>query len=423
MAGLHRDRSGLFYVHFYFDGHRFKRSLRTSNEDQARTLKLRVEETIGYIGQGLIEVPDDPTPDHLWQILRSGGRRHVAPRVARTISLEDVCTAYISSQIQGAKEESSLSTEQHHMNHFKRNMGAKSAFGALTLEKLESYVRKRQQEPGSWGRTVQPVTISKELQTFRQVWEFAKSRGYCKGENPINKIKKPRSSQKPPFMTWEEIDRRITRGGLTEGEIQELWSSLFLRESEIGQFLEYVDAVSSETPRIRFFYPALAFCAYTGARRSEILRAQVDDVQDHVLIREKKKTRERRITFRHIPLHPELNKIISEWMKVHPGGQFLFCRHNGKPLTGNAARDAMESVTRGSQWRAVRGYHILRHSFASNLARHGVDQYKIDEMMGHQTDEMRRRYRHLFPEDAAAAVTMLDFGRRRSERHVLPLRR
>lgn len=36
----------------------------------------------------------------------------------------------------------------------------------------------------------------------------------------------------------------------------------------------------------------------------------------------------------------------------------------------------------------------------SNLARAGVDDRIIDHSMGHQTEEMRRRYQHLFHENA-----------------------
>ena len=55
----------------------------------------------------------------------------------------------------------------------------------------------------------------------------------------------------------------------------------------------------------------------------------------------------------------------------------------------------------------LRGYHTLRHSFASNLARAGVDERVVDELMGHQTEEMRRRYRHFFPEQRRDAVARL----------------
>jgi integrase len=52
----------------------------------------------------------------------------------------------------------------------------------------------------------------------------------------------------------------------------------------------------------------------------------------------------------------------------------------------------------------VRGWHDFRHSFASNLAAKGIDQRMIDEFMGHQTEEQRKRYRHLFPNQQRSAI-------------------
>ena len=49
------------------------------------------------------------------------------------------------------------------------------------------------------------------------------------------------------------------------------------------------------------------------------------------------------------------------------------------------------------------------HSFASNCAAAGVDQRVIDEWMGHQTEEMVRRYRHLFPSQQRQAINLV-FG-------------
>ena len=55
------------------------------------------------------------------------------------------------------------------------------------------------------------------------------------------------------------------------------------------------------------------------------------------------------------------------------------------------------------------GWHALRHSFASNCAAAGLDQRVINEWMGHQTEEMVRRYRHLFPDQARKAIDVV-FG-------------
>ena len=101
---------------------------------------------------------------------------------------------------------------------------------------------------------------------------------------------------------------------------------------------------------------------------------------------------------------------MEEWLAIHPGGQHLFAKSNGKPLEDRTARDAFGAVTDNSRWKVLRGYHVLRHSFASNLARHGVDDRVIRKLLGHESDEMTERYRHLFPEDKEAAVNLPNNG-------------
>ena len=54
-------------------------------------------------------------------------------------------------------------------------------------------------------------------------------------------------------------------------------------------------------------------------------------------------------------------------------------------------------------------FHPRRHPFSSNLARTGVDDRTIDHSMGHQTEEMRRRYQHLFPEEKRKALGRLEY--------------
>lgn len=39
----------------------------------------------------------------------------------------------------------------------------------------------------------------------------------------------------------------------------------------------------------------------------------------------------------------------------------------------------------------------------------GVDDRLIDHFMGHETEEMRRRYQHLFPEDKRKALSQLGY--------------
>ena len=74
------------------------------------------------------------------------------------------------------------------------------------------------------------------------------------------------------------------------------------------------------------------------------------------------------------------------------------------PVTKDEAHDHLKRTLSGSKWEVLRGYHVLRHSFISCLAAAGVDQRIIDEFVGHQTDEQRKRYRHLIPDVKQKAI-------------------
>src|SRR5439155_24101508 len=85
--------------------------------------------------------------------------------------------------------------------------------------------------------------------------------------------------------------------------------------------------------------------------------------------------------------------------------------HRVEPIavTRDEAHDHFRRVLADSAWSVLRGWHVLRHSFASNCAAAGIDQRVINEWMGHQTEEMVRRYRHLFPDQQRKAIDMV-FG-------------
>ncbi len=412
MANLRRHGSGPFHLELRFAGHKFQRSLRTKSESEANRLLSIVEQTVEYVERGVLVLPPGTSADEVWRFLLSSGKVVPTPEpiMLQSRSFADVCDDYLDSFAEGSKELSTLKTERHHLSHLKRLVGRRVQVASIKCETLEDYVHRRQKENGIRGRMIAPATIGKELSTFGLVWQFAVRRGWARGENPAARIPKPRGNQKQAFMTYDEIERRVSRGGLSDAEVSELWDALFLRENEIGELLDHVKKAAPAVRFAPYIYPAIAFIAYTGARRSEMFRTLIDDVNGRVILKEKKRSQEYRVTFRELPLHPQLSEILDNWLNAHPGGQFLFSKRSGKPLEDKTARDAFDAVLRHSKWRVLRGYHVLRHSFASNLARRGVDQRIIDEFMGHQTEEMRRRYRHLFPEDKARALCVLDYG-------------
>jgi integrase len=213
-----------------------------------------------------------------------------------------------------------------------------------------------------------------------------------------------------------------------------------LQADEIDELLRHVRSNAAHA----WVYPAIAFAAHSGARRSEIVRARKVDLDldaETVIIREKKRAQGKR-TLRRVPLSPLLKQILQDWLAVHPGGPSLFChrdevfrskkrsrttgyrgektrpttyrgrmaavRMRERPgvgaVTRNEAHDHFQRTLRGSKWQVLRGWHVLRHSFISVCAAKGVDQRLIDAWVGHQTEEMRKRYRHLIPSTERQAI-------------------
>ena len=154
-------------------------------------------------------------------------------------------------------------------------------------------------------------------------WTWAVKMKLIAGTFPRDGLSYPKSREKLPFQTREEIERRIAGGGLSAADEAELWESLYLKMDEVDKMLDHVKGRA----RHPFIYPMFYFAAHTGARRSEILRSKVVDVDlqsKSVLISERKRVRGK-ITTRRVPRSPLLLSVLKDWIARHPGGPFLFC--------------------------------------------------------------------------------------------------
>lgn len=317
----------------------------------------------------------------------------------------------------GALEENSLATVRMHLGHFEETLGARFRLDGLTLARLQEHVDRRARKKYR-GRPLSPTTLKKEVASFRAAWNWGGQMGLARGPFPNKGLRFPKGADKPPFQTFAEIERQVALGGLGEAEQRDLWDCLFLTLPEVQELLAFV----KDSARHSFLYPMFCFAAHTGARRSEIIRARVGNLDlagGVATLHEKKRVRGRRTT-RRVPLSGLLSAVLRDWLAQHPGGPFLFChdqevarskkRRDGvMPLTRDEAHDHFKRTLAGGRWARLRGWHVLRHSFASNCALKGLDQRVIDEWMGHQTEEMRRRYRHLFPDQQRRAIALV-FG-------------
>ncbi len=122
MAWLEREPSGQFHIRFRISSRKFKRSLKTKNESEAETRRVRLEETIRLVESGRLTVP---AKVDLPIYLLSDGQLKQPLAVPDTAKLEELFDEYTESLPEGSMEANSLYTAKIHMNHLRRILRAR----------------------------------------------------------------------------------------------------------------------------------------------------------------------------------------------------------------------------------------------------------------------------------------------------------
>jgi integrase len=392
-------RGGRCRIVFRFQGERIIVNLKAADAKDATACCERLEENLRLVERGRLSVPESAD---LGLFLLSDGKLEQPVKVARTVRLLEIFEAYQRGFTEGAKDVITRKMEDVHLKHVARILGNQTPLTLLTAASVQEFVDRRSQEKHR-GRTIKPKTVRKAVATFRYVWNWAHRQRLVPTPYPAVELTFPKEKQAEPFRTYDQIQAILARRTLDPRRIRELWDGLFLDPKQVEEVLATVKGKTWTT----WLYPFAVVAAHTGGRRGELFRAQVEDFDFDgklVLLREKKRSRTEE-TFRTVDMTPTVERVMKAYFKAnHPGGGFAFSSEAGKPITDGQAWKALRTALKGSKWAVLRGYHAFRHSFASNLAAAGVDQRLIDELMGHTTVEMQKRYRHLFPDQRRAAV-------------------
>jgi len=393
MAAL-QLRGDSYRLIFQYLGEQQSCTLGSVAENEAHHWKVRCDQLLMRIKQGLLEVPRGVA---IADFILFDGKPPVDPAIAiqKQTTLRELKQGFLDTHGNGAIEINTLATARIHLTHIEGTLGKKFLLSGITLGKLQEHIERRQTD-------VLPITIKKELDTFRTAWNWGQRMKWVDQAFPANGLVYPKCDEKLPFMTWTEIKRRIRAGA----DANSLWECLYLDTKEVTALLAHVKAQKAPD----WMFPMLATAAYTGARRSELIRALQEDIdlRGNVLtIREKKRARGSRTT-RRVPVSSPLAKTLKEWLGRRRGCIYLFGPGHG-PLAVQTVHSALRCVLDDSKWSVLKGWHVLRHSFISACAAQAIDQRFIDEWVGHCSEAMRRRYRHLYPSVQAAAITRV-FG-------------
>jgi integrase len=430
MAGL-QLRGGTYRVNFRYEGRLYFFSLGQVSKQEADTKVAQVEYLLMRLKQELLVVPEGVG---IVEFLERDGK--VQPKQPTKVLVAKPTFAGLRDQYlstnQESLEASTLKTVRMHFRHLVKWFGEKFSIADLTHTGLQEYVSHRSKAAGRKGRKLSPATIRKEIVTLRTAWNWGLKMNLVSAAFPSHGLRYPKATEKPRFQTFAEIDRQI-KAGATPAEISDLYENLYLQLHETSDILEFVKKKAAHG----FIYPMFCCAAHTGARRSELLRMKIADVDlegKMLTIREKKRVPGMSTT-RRVPLSAFLIHVLTAWLEKHPGGVWLFC-HEGvidrsrkrsrltgysnakvrsttsagrkqllavrgeidlSPLTIDESNHHFKQTLAESKWSVIKGWHTLRHTFISACASKGVDQRLVEAWAGHMSPEMSRRYAHLYP--------------------------
>ena len=147
-----------------------------------------------------------------------------------------------------------------------------------------------------------------------------------------------------------------------------------------------------------------AICSWvlgTANRASSIVNVTIGDVdfvnkEIHLTHTKNKKTQ------KPIPLSDSLETVLKEYIRIWRADaskyEYLFCNVGGEQLTVNALQQAHRDFC-GSRDVQKTNIHGLRHNFAKNWVRLNGNLFQLQEVMGHTSLDMTRKYVRLFAED------------------------
>ncbi len=148
----------------------------------------------------------------------------------------------------------------------------------------------------------------------------------------------------------------------------------------VEEVKEVLENARNSSPKVLF--PFLFTAAYTGARRSEVLRLRKSDIDFQIGMihfRNTKNGEDRSIRMsaslrEFLEIHLDSNE--SEWAFPDPEGKIM-----GRQRLQRALRRFKKHFPNGKNW----GPHSLRHSFAFNYLKQGGQMYQLQAILGHKS--------------------------------------
>jgi integrase len=390
------DKNKNWMIQWRWHEERFVYSTKTTDQKKANSDLKAIEILLDKLERSYEKLPEDLTYEERknWFLEKANLAKKSKPASAG-IHLSAVCKLYLESQKVGGKAENSIATETTHLRRFRSIIGESISLDAIGRNQIVDYVKKRKVQ--TWaGKPTQEITIRKELATVLQLYGYANNFGHTAKNCPVlgdsgKWIVNLKGNGHKNFETYDRLTKRKTKGESVN------WRKLFLTLDEIEDVIAFV----KERDVFGWMYSAVMLAAYSGMRRSELRRSLPEDfdfAENQITVREKKRVRTTKESFRYVPVHKELKPVLKTYLENH-SGKFTFEIQQGVQISPKRMHLALKNTMKFSdKWKMIRWHHF-RHAFASNCLRAGIPSEQIGLWCGHTTAEMRDLYQHVFPSD------------------------
>ena len=217
-------------------------------------------------------------------------------------------------------------------------------------------------------------TINNRLAVLRRCLNCAREWGCLEAEPPrIKALKCP--SPKTDYLTIEECETLLAHSSGTVRELVLLALRSGMRQGELrGLQWESIDWASKVIV---------------------VRQSQCDSAKQ---LASTKTSRER-----YVALSDDVYTLLAARRQ---SSGYVFKNSEGRPFRGNLLLQHLHRIQKRAGLRKF-GWHMLRHTFASQLAVSGTPMRSVQELLGHSTITMTMRYSHVAPENLRAAINTL----------------
>lgn len=141
----------------------------------------------------------------------------------------------------------------------------------------------------------------------------------------------------------------------------------------------------------------------TGLRVSELVNLKMENIDfEQDIIRTFGKGNKERVIpigeYAKIYLEKYLNEYRYQMLK-HGNNEYVFLNNHGKNMTRQGFFKIIKSIASDVGINKEISPHVLRHSFASHLLKHGADLRTIQELLGHSNVSTTQIYTHISNEE------------------------